>query len=90
VQKGGLTEIRKGLVFLKNRVKRCFILPINYLRGFDDAGTRKAFCFPTDNGKLVNIAIIVKYLKDHPQQLSMPASTLVSNAFATYFRCRRT
>lgn len=33
------------------------------------------------------VALIVRYLKDHPCELGMPASVVVANAYSTYFRC---
>lgn len=56
-----------------------------YLRGIDEAHGKK--CLPENNERLANIAIIVKYLKDHPQQLDSPASYLVLKAYQYYFHC---
>lgn len=47
------------------------------------------YCLPESNNMLTNIAAVVKYLKDHPQQLNWQASLLVLRAYETYYPCRQ-
>ncbi|HSW68743.1 MAG TPA: Rap1a/Tai family immunity protein [Gammaproteobacteria bacterium] len=46
-----------------------------------------SFCLPPTYNLLVGASVVVKYLKNHPEQQNLSASLLVSRAFGTYFPC---
>lgn len=52
-----------------------------------NCGTYSAFCLPPNYNLLVGASVVVKYLKNHPEQQNLPASLLVSRALGTYFPC---
>ncbi len=49
---------------------------------------KKEYCLPSDNDMRGPIAVVVKYLKNHPQELNLPASVLVAKTFEIYFSCK--
>lgn len=49
---------------------------------------KNRYCLPSDNDMRGPIAVVVKYLKNHPQELNLPASVLVTKTFDIYFSCK--
>ncbi len=47
------------------------------------------FCLPPNFNLLIGASIVVKYLKEHPDQENLPASLLVARTLETYFPCLR-
>lgn len=45
------------------------------------------FCLPLNYDLLIGASVVVKYLKNHPEQQHLSASLLVAKSFATYFPC---
>lgn len=56
-----------------------------YLQAINQAQANR--CLPENNNPLVNIAIVVKYLKMHKHQLDMPAAQLVLKSYEYFFHC---
>lgn len=48
----------------------------------------QAYCMPAHFDMRRNMALVVKYIKDHPQQQAMPASSVVLKTYESYFPCR--
>jgi len=67
----------------KSGICQGYLMSVNEIRNQN----HKKICLLNDC-MLKRIAVVVKYLKDHPQQLQQPASTLVFNAYQMYFPCR--
>jgi len=47
------------------------------------------FCFPPNYNLLLGAAVVVKYLKKHPEEQTLSAALLTSRAYKTYFPCVR-
>lgn len=47
------------------------------------------FCLPPNFNLLIGASVVVKYLKDHPNQENLPASLLVARSLEMYFPCMR-
>lgn len=67
-----------------------YLMSVNEMRGLMNQNKHASsnYCALNNCNILKVTAVVVKYLKDHPQQLNLPASTLVLNAYQTYFPCR--
>lgn len=47
------------------------------------------FCFPPNYNLLLGAAVVVKYLKQHPEEQTLSAALLTTRAYKTYFPCVR-
>jgi hypothetical protein len=68
----------------KSGICQGYLMSVNEVRQF----ARHRYCLPEQLNMLEAAAVIVKYLKAHPKDLSAPASSLVMNAYQAYFPCR--
>lgn len=59
-----------------------------YLMSVNEMSPKQAYCMPDNVEMRRTIAMVVKYLKDHPKELKSPASGLVLKAYKSYFPCR--
>lgn len=62
-------------------------LATGYIEGVSDTGNNKVFCIPegTTSGMLRKVA--KKHLERHTDQLTLPAASLVMEAFTTEYPC---
>ncbi len=47
------------------------------------------YCFPPNYNLLLGAAVVVKYLKKHPEQQTLMAALITMKAYAAYFPCVR-
>ena len=60
---------------------------LDTIRGFGSVGDKKIFCAPdTVTGQQL-LAMLRKYLADHPERLHFAASSLVADMYAEAFHC---
>jgi hypothetical protein len=60
---------------------------LDTIRGLDGSGNKKIFCEPdTVTGQQL-LAMLRKYLTDHPERLHFAASSLVADMYAETFHC---
>ena len=64
-----------------------YLMSVNELYAAPAKGSKKLFCMPENYEVSKTIAAVVKYLKDNPKQLDLPASLLVLRAYERYFPC---
>ncbi len=48
---------------------------------------RASICLPYQYNLLIGASVVVKYLENHPNQQSLPASLLTVRSLETYFPC---
>ncbi len=58
-----------------------------YIIGVNETLSKKHYCVPSNYNMLETASVVVKYLKDHPQELNCPASLLIARAYQKYFPC---
>ena len=82
---GSKTGICEGYLMSANETRFQSITT----RGRIQHDTHPVFCLPPTYNLLVGAAVVVNYLKEHPDQESLPASFLVRRSLETYFPCMR-
>lgn len=60
-----------------------------YVSGVIDTGNDVLFCTPDGVTRGQYIAVVAKYIKEHPEQWNLSASTLVINALRQVFPCKK-
>lgn len=88
----GRVQIESEYVLgMKSGICHGYLSSINdwYFSPANAKGKHNAACSSDNYTLLEEIAVVVKYLKNHPEQLDMPASRLVVRAFEMYFPCKR-
>jgi hypothetical protein len=68
-------------------ISRRKALATGYIEGVSDTANNKVFCIPegTTSGMLRKVA--KQYLESHTDELSLPAASLVMEAFTTEYPC---
>lgn len=60
---------------------------LDTIRGLGNKGDRKIFCEPSTVTGQQLLAMLRKYLADHPERLHLAASSLVADMYAEAFHC---
>ncbi|MHB1948443.1 MAG: Rap1a/Tai family immunity protein [Gammaproteobacteria bacterium] len=64
-----------------------YLTSVNEFYSLPRKGEKKLYCMPENYEISKAIAVVVKYLKDNPKQLDLPATILVLRAYERYFLC---